>query len=161
MRNANKTGLRSLDRLGRDPRVHEIYRDSDGIRVELERGYTADPRDAHDIHEDTVRDALDRAANIQECRCDGCYVPKPGVVMLPVGSTSVTTVAAINRVLRSRGHAERLRRGRGYYYFVDGNASAWFSSSVDVYRLIGTADHFADMRDELANDPRNAEASNA
>ena len=60
MRNANKTGLRSLDRLGRDPRVHEIYRDSDGILVELERGYTADPRDAHDIHEDTVRDALDR-----------------------------------------------------------------------------------------------------
>lgn len=66
-----------------------------------------------------------------------------------------TTPAAVNRILKKRGHAERLRRGRGYYYFVDGNASAWFSSSIPCMWLLGTPEKFADMRDELAKDPRN------
>lgn len=66
-----------------------------------------------------------------------------------------TTPTAVNKILKARGHAERLVRGRGYYYFVDGNASAWFSSSVPVMWLVGTPARFADMRDELANDPRN------
>lgn len=68
----NCTRYRSLDRLGRDARVHQIYEDSDGIWVELKPGYTADPLDAHDIHEDTVRRVLDRAADIQPCACADC-----------------------------------------------------------------------------------------
>lgn len=66
-----------------------------------------------------------------------------------------TTPAAVNKILKARGHKERLVRGRGYYYFVDGNASGWFSSSIPVMWLIGTPEHFADMRDQLASDPRN------
>jgi hypothetical protein len=66
-----------------------------------------------------------------------------------------TTPAAVNKILKARGHAERLVRGRGYYYFIDGDASGWFSSSVPVMWLIGTPESFADMRDALASDPRN------
>jgi hypothetical protein len=66
-----------------------------------------------------------------------------------------TTPADVNKVLKQRGHNERLVRGRGYYYFVDGDAFSWFSSSVEVMWLIGTPEKFADMRDELANDIRN------
>ncbi len=42
-------------------------------------------------------------------------------------------VAEVNAALKQMGVAERLRAGRGYYYF-DGPASAWYSSSVYVYR---------------------------
>jgi hypothetical protein len=66
-----------------------------------------------------------------------------------------TTPAAVNKILRARGHAERLVRGRGYYYFIDGEAEAWFSSSLACYRLIGAPEKFADYRDMLANDPQN------
>lgn len=40
------------------------------------------------------------------------------------------TVASVNTALRARGVKERLVRGRGYYYFMDGDASSWPSSSV-------------------------------
>jgi hypothetical protein len=43
-------------------------------------------------------------------------------------------VAEVNRELRSRGVSEKLVRGNGYYYFVDGNAADWYTSSVSVYR---------------------------
>lgn len=43
------------------------------------------------------------------------------------------TVAAVNRALKERGEEPRLRRGNGYYYF-DGPAISWPSSSVYVYR---------------------------
>lgn len=44
-------------------------------------------------------------------------------------------VAEVNRALKVRGELPRLRAGRGYYYF-DGPALAWPSSSVYVYRAI-------------------------
>jgi hypothetical protein len=40
-------------------------------------------------------------------------------------------VYAVNRELKSLGETPRLRAGRGYYYF-DGDAIAWPSSSVYV-----------------------------
>lgn len=44
------------------------------------------------------------------------------------------TVAQVNAALRKAGKAERLARGRGYYYFRDGNATAWPESAVYVNR---------------------------
>jgi hypothetical protein len=43
-------------------------------------------------------------------------------------------VAEVNRELRARGISEKLVRGEGYYYFADGEAHTWPSSSVLVYR---------------------------
>jgi hypothetical protein len=40
-----------------------------------------------------------------------------------------------NRILRQEGVEEKLVRGRGYYYFADGESSAWYSSSIGVYRI--------------------------
>jgi len=39
-------------------------------------------------------------------------------------------VAEVNRALKKMGRAERLRRGAGYYYFSEGDAMAWPTSSV-------------------------------
>jgi len=43
-------------------------------------------------------------------------------------------VAEVNKALKARGAAERLVRGRGYYYFCEGSAAGWYSQSVYVYR---------------------------
>jgi hypothetical protein len=40
------------------------------------------------------------------------------------------TLARINAALAAAGHAERLVRGAGYFYFAEGTASAWPSSGV-------------------------------
>lgn len=42
-------------------------------------------------------------------------------------------VAEVNKALRARGAEEKLTRGRGYYYFRDGTAAGWYSTSVYVY----------------------------
>jgi hypothetical protein len=51
----NMTGLKGLDRIGADPRVEVVYRDSDGIWVDLKKGFCSDP-DTHGYHENTVRE---------------------------------------------------------------------------------------------------------
>lgn len=62
-----------------------------------------------------------------------------------------TTLSAINAELARRGHAERLVRGAGYFYFVEGNADAWFSASVLTMHLGWmTVAQWADERDTLA-----------
>jgi hypothetical protein len=43
-------------------------------------------------------------------------------------------VADVNAALKAAGVKERLRRGRGYYYFSGGDTSGWPSTSVYVYR---------------------------
>ncbi len=43
--------------------------------------------------------------------------------------------ATVNRLLKALGHSEKLVAGRGYLYFVDGDASSWYSSSVPVCYL--------------------------
>lgn len=45
------------------------------------------------------------------------------------------TITAINKALESRGHAERLFPGTGYFYFAEGIASSWPSTMVCVSRL--------------------------
>ena len=52
----------------------------------------------------------------------------------PVNRHKVT-VASVNAALRQAGAKERLRRGRGYYYFCDGEASGWPQSGVYVNRV--------------------------
>jgi len=71
--NRNTTGLKTLNRLGTDPRVSNIYRDSDGIWCELADGFQngTDPG-THAIHEDTARDVISSASLIQPCGCDEC-----------------------------------------------------------------------------------------
>lgn len=64
--------------------------------------------------------------------------------------TSVT-VAAVNRALRSAGYGEKLRRGRGYYFFSGGQAETWKTSGVYVYRVDQlTVEQWLDARSRLA-----------
>lgn len=39
-------------------------------------------------------------------------------------------VAEVNRALKAKGVEEKLTRGRGYYYFRDGNTGYWPATSV-------------------------------
>jgi hypothetical protein len=77
---ANTTGLKTLDKLAAHPGVATIYRDSDGIWVDLRNGWKNtydEPRGAlHGIHEDTVRSVLLRAGNIVPCDCEDCQVAR-------------------------------------------------------------------------------------
>jgi hypothetical protein len=67
-----------------------------------------------------------------------------------------TSSKQVNDALANAGKDERLVRGNGYWYFVEGNASGWFSSSVPVYRISDmTLRRWLDYRDMLANDSRN------
>ncbi len=44
------------------------------------------------------------------------------------------TAATVNAELKRLGFEERLVRGRGYYYFCEGNAHMWPSCSIHVYQ---------------------------
>jgi hypothetical protein len=41
----------------------------------------------------------------------------------------------VNASIAAKGGAQQLVRGHGYYYFIDGGAEGWSTSSVLVYRL--------------------------
>lgn len=67
-----------------------------------------------------------------------------------------TTLKAVNAALAAAGHAERLVKGRGYWYFIDGDADGWYSASVPVFHLSAyTPEQWVARRDELSNDWRN------
>lgn len=68
----NKTRFKSFNIVNDDPRVTEVFQDQDGIWLWLNPGWTADPRGAHDIHEDTVRDVLSKYRDIEPCACSEC-----------------------------------------------------------------------------------------
>lgn len=68
--NRNQTGLTSLDKLGDDPRVREIYKDSDGIWCELQAGFGWDG--CHGLHENTVKEMLAQVRYIRPCACADC-----------------------------------------------------------------------------------------
>lgn len=62
------------------------------------------------------------------------------------------TLKKINAALEKRGFPERLVRGVGYFYFVEGNAAAWPTSSVCVSHLEAyTLEEWLAERDELAS----------
>lgn len=48
---------------------------------------------------------------------------------------SKVTIRAVNAAIAAKGGKEKLTRGTSYYYFYDGDAASWPSSSVCVYRL--------------------------
>ena len=52
--------------------------------------------------------------------------------MKVVGDIRPVSVATVNAAIKAAGGAERLTHGRGYYYFRDGDATAWPSTSVYV-----------------------------
>ena len=61
-------------------------------------------------------------------------------------------IAEVNAALKARGCDERLRRGRGYLYFTEGNSTAWPSSSVYVcYSDDLTVDQWMNEYDMLRN----------
>ena len=61
------------------------------------------------------------------------------------------TVAKVNAELKRRGFKERLRRGKGYYYFYDGDASSWPSSSVYTNNIEAfTVDGWIEERKRLS-----------
>lgn len=65
-------------------------------------------------------------------------------------STQIT-VATINKYLKAAGHAERLARGKDYFYFHGGEAHTWPATSVYVAHVnqLSVADWVSE-RNELA-----------
>ena len=62
-------------------------------------------------------------------------------------------IRTVNNALRNAGYAEQLVRGRSYFYFVEGDAMKWPTSSVYVYRLdTYTPAQWIEQRNELAKD---------
>ena len=58
---------------------------------------------------------------------------------------------SINNALAVRGVKERLFKGKGYFYFSEGNSERWRSTSVDVYRLNAlTLDQWLNQWKELS-----------
>jgi len=55
-----------------DPRVLSAFVDSDGAWIWLKPGWTADPFDAHDVHEYTKGAARDKFIRVQPCHCEMC-----------------------------------------------------------------------------------------
>lgn len=84
-----------------------------------------------------------------------CFLRARKVVDLALDKPA-TSSRVVNLALKARGHHEVLVRGRGYWYFADGEASGWFSSSVPVFRITDlTLRRWLQERDNLASDYRN------
>jgi hypothetical protein len=49
--------------------------------------------------------------------------------------TGQQIAAEVNRRIRAMGRSEKLVAGRGYCYFCEGDASAWYTCSVYVPRI--------------------------
>jgi hypothetical protein len=45
------------------------------------------------------------------------------------------STAQVNAFLKSKNVAERLKRGKGYFYFSEGNSYNWSASGVYVYNI--------------------------
>jgi hypothetical protein len=72
MKNATTRLPRTLARVQADPRVRAAYKDEDGWWIDLKPGWTADPLSAHDIHADTLREAIEYMGGIEPCACKEC-----------------------------------------------------------------------------------------
>jgi len=56
------------------------------------------------------------------------------------------TINNINAAIAAKGGTEILVKGKGYFYFADGNAHEWESSSVYVFHLTDyTVEQWVDM----------------
>jgi hypothetical protein len=67
------------------------------------------------------------------------------------------TLKAVNAALAARGIKERLVQGYGYLYFIEGEASSWYSSSVPVCRLnhLPRIEQWLEAHRALATDRQN------
>ena len=45
------------------------------------------------------------------------------------------SIKTVNNALKKLGHEEKLCKGNGYFYFYDGEADQWYSSSVSVFAI--------------------------
>jgi hypothetical protein len=71
-------------------------------------------------------------------------------------TTKRVTAATVNAALKKAGIAERLRQGRGYCYFTDGDAAGWWTSSVPVcYVSDFSVSRWLAELELLRNSPRN------
>jgi hypothetical protein len=57
----NETGLKSLDGIAKDPRVEQLFRDSDGIWVFLTHPYKVRAEELTSLREDTAGAMLERS----------------------------------------------------------------------------------------------------
>lgn len=79
---ANKTGFKSLDVLGNDPRVELIENEGrvsdggDGLWLYTAPGFCNGDHGSHIIHENTVRDILSAAKSITPCDCKDCLIAR-------------------------------------------------------------------------------------
>lgn len=48
---------------------------------------------------------------------------------------TAVTLSQINKALKAKGYDGVLYKGKGYFYFAEGEASNWHSPSVYVYTL--------------------------
>lgn len=108
--------------------------------------------DAHDLAAVTCTRCKARLARILAALAP---VVEPTSVVAPTPKR--VTAATVNAELKRRGIAERLKQGRGYCYFVEGDASGWYSSSVAVCYVsdIPTVERWLDALDKLRSDSRN------
>jgi hypothetical protein len=73
---------------------------------------------------------------------------QPGV-SIGRSARAMSTVTRINKALKAAGREERLVRGRGYYYLIEGEAHTWYSSSIYVCWLEHTERDFQFARNEI------------
>lgn len=70
------------------------------------------------------------------------------------------TMKAVNEAIRALGGEEKLVRGAGYFYFIEGKAHTWFGSMVCVYRLADLSlEQWIESYRELAGVPETPKPS--
>lgn len=66
--------------------------------------------------------------------------------------TKRVTITAVNKALEAADYPERICKGNGYWYFIEGQAHTWRSSSVMTCHLSDfTVEQWVAERNELAN----------
>ena len=63
---------KTLEKIRSDPRVSEVYADSDGVWIYLRNGWGNGNPQEHIIVEDTVTEAYRKMRNILPCSCEQC-----------------------------------------------------------------------------------------
>ena len=80
----NQTRFKTLDVVNNDPRVQEVFQDSDGIWLWLicGSGWTSERYGAHDIHEMTASEVLKRYRALVPCDCDTCAAERAATIVV-------------------------------------------------------------------------------
>lgn len=71
-------------------------------------------------------------------------------------------IRQVNTALRLAGIDDRLKRGKGYYFFYGPQATSWYQSGVYVYRAdLLTVEEWLTEYQLLKNDYRNNNQENS